>query len=176
MPTATGAADPPNEFRQSRAKIVKAVVVIFVTRTLSKSCRFGWMMRHRSRNPTVRLGSVRSGSVRFRFGPVPVQFGSSSLFLIEKIDFGVKKKNSFFHKISMFRYRKIDFGCLKWSRVIPGTKIDVFIFSIKIHIKPRCSPNMIILTLFELLKPIKTDRKSIVVSGSLDITSGSRLK
>ena len=35
---------------------------------------------------------------------------------------------------------------------------------------------MTILTLFELLKPIKTDRKSIVVSGSLDITSGSRLK
>ena len=35
---------------------------------------------------------------------------------------------------------------------------------------------MTMLTLFELLKPIKTDRKSIVVSGSLDITSGSRLK
>ena len=35
---------------------------------------------------------------------------------------------------------------------------------------------MTILTLFELLKPIKTERKSIVVSGSLDITSGSRLK
>ena len=35
---------------------------------------------------------------------------------------------------------------------------------------------MTILTLFKLLEPIKTDRKSIVVSGSLDITSGSRLK
>ena len=35
---------------------------------------------------------------------------------------------------------------------------------------------MTILTLFELLKPIKTDRKSIVVSGSLDITSRSRLE
>ena len=35
---------------------------------------------------------------------------------------------------------------------------------------------MTILTLFELLKPIKTDKKSIVVSGSLDITSGSHLK
>ena len=33
-----------------------------------------------------------------------------------------------------------------------------------------------ILTLLKLLKPIKTDRKSIVDSGSLDITSGSRLK
>ena len=35
---------------------------------------------------------------------------------------------------------------------------------------------MTILTLFELVKPLKTDRKSIVVSDSLDITSGSRLK
>ena len=35
---------------------------------------------------------------------------------------------------------------------------------------------MIILTLLKLLKPIKTDRKSIVDSGSLDITSGSLLK
>ena len=32
------------------------------------------------------------------------------------------------------------------------------------------------LTLLKLLKPMKTDRKSIVDSGSLDITSGSRLK
>ena len=35
---------------------------------------------------------------------------------------------------------------------------------------------MLILRILELLKPIKTDRKSIVVSGSLDITSGSLLK
>ena len=35
---------------------------------------------------------------------------------------------------------------------------------------------MTILTLLKLLKPIKTDRKSIVDSGSLDITSGSLLK
>ena len=35
---------------------------------------------------------------------------------------------------------------------------------------------MNILNLLQLLKPIKTDRKSIVVSGSLGITSGSRLK
>ena len=35
---------------------------------------------------------------------------------------------------------------------------------------------MIILKLFEHLKPIKTDRKLIVVSGSLDIVSGSRLE
>ena len=35
---------------------------------------------------------------------------------------------------------------------------------------------MTISRLLEDLKPIKTDRKSIVVSGSLDITSGSRLK
>ena len=35
---------------------------------------------------------------------------------------------------------------------------------------------MIILSLLKLLKPIKTDRKSIVVSGSLNITSGSLLK
>ena len=26
------------------------------------------------------------------------------------------------HKISTFRYQKIDFRCLKWSRMIPGTK------------------------------------------------------
>ena len=35
---------------------------------------------------------------------------------------------------------------------------------------------MTFVTLIKLLKPIKTDRKSIVNSGSLDITSGSRLK
>merc|ERR1711976_1046915 len=33
-----------------------------------------------------------------------------------------------------------------------------------------------ILTLLKLLKPVKSDGKSIVDSGSLDITSGSRLK
>ena len=27
-----------------------------------------------------------------------------------------------FHKISTFRYQKLDFGCLKWCRMIPGTK------------------------------------------------------
>ena len=35
---------------------------------------------------------------------------------------------------------------------------------------------MTILTSFEHLKPIKTDRKCLVVSGSLDIMSGSRLE
>ena len=35
---------------------------------------------------------------------------------------------------------------------------------------------MIILSLLSLLKPIKTERSWVVVSGSLDITSGSRLK
>ena len=108
------------------------------------------------------------------------------VFFNRKIDFYIKnrfcgqkkiiQKN---HNFLSFRHRKFDFGCLKWFRMIPGTKkqIDVFFnFSIKIHVKPICSPKMTILTLFELLKLIKTDRKSIVVSGSLDITSGSRLK
>ena len=45
-----------------------------------------------------------------------------------------------------------------------------------IHIKPVFWSKTHILTLFELLKPIKTDRKSIVDSGSLDITSGSLQK
>ena len=49
-------------------------------------------------------------------------------------------------------------------------------FSIKIHTKVIISSKTTILTLLKLLKPIKTDRKSIVDSGSLDITSGSRLK
>ena len=51
-----------------------------------------------------------------------------------------------------------------------------FNFSIKINIKPVFWFKTPILTLFELLKHIKTDRKSMVVLGSLDITSGSRLK
>ena len=55
-------------------------------------------------------------------------------------------------------------------------KLFFFKFSMKNHIKLLFALKMIILTLFELLKPIKTDRKSIVVSGSLDITSGSRLE
>ena len=38
------------------------------------------------------------------------------------------------------------------------------------------SSKVTILSLLVPLKHIKTDRKSIVVSGSLDITSGSRLK
>ena len=59
---------------------------------------------------------------------------------------------------------------------IEGKKIDVFKCSIEIQTKPILSPKMIILTLFEHLKPIKTDRKSIVVSDSLDIMSRSRLK
>ena len=80
------------------------------------------------------------------------------------------------HNILSFRYRKIDFGYLKWSRMLPGRKKNIDIFSIKIHIKPICSSKTTMLTLFEHLKHIKTDRKSIVVSGSLDITSGSRLK
>ena len=49
-------------------------------------------------------------------------------------------------------------------------------FSIQIHAKVIISSKTTILTLLELLKPIKTDRKSIVDSGSLDITSGSPLK
>ena len=49
-------------------------------------------------------------------------------------------------------------------------------FFIKIHTKAVFSSETIILTLLKLLKPMKTDRKSIVDSGSLDITSGSRLK
>ena len=47
---------------------------------------------------------------------------------------------------------------------------------IKNHTKAIFSPETIMLTLLKLLEPIKTDRKSIVDSGSLDITSGSRLK
>ena len=49
-------------------------------------------------------------------------------FLIEKsicqskIDYEVKIIFAKFYKISMFRYRTIDFGCLKWFRMIPGTK------------------------------------------------------
>ena len=52
--------------------------------------------------------------------------------ILDPIFFFVK-----FHKILSFGYQKIDFGCLKWSRMIPGTKykFDFFkIFSIKIHI------------------------------------------
>ena len=51
------------------------------------------------------------------------------VFLNREIDFSIKKsimrsKKHFvkIHKILSFRYRKIDFGCLKWSRMIPGTK------------------------------------------------------
>ena len=50
-------------------------------------------------------------------------------FLNRKIDLSIKKtitrsKLIFakFHKMSMFRYLKIDFGCLKCPRMIPGTK------------------------------------------------------
>ena len=41
------------------------------------------------------------------------------------------------HNILSFRYRKIDFGCLKWSRMIPGTKKTIqtkFNFSITIRV------------------------------------------
>ena len=48
----------------------------------------------------------------------------------------------------------------------------IFYFSKKIIL----SSKMNMLTLFEHLKPIKTDRSWVVVSDSLDITSGSRLK
>ena len=62
----------------------------------------------------------------------------------------------------------------------PRIKIQIrkktFNFSMKNHTKAIFSSETIILTLLKLLKPIKTDRKSIVDSGSLDITSGSRLK
>ena len=60
---------------------------------------------------SVRFGSVSvgSGSVRFRFGPVPVQFGSGSFFLIEKIDFGVKKKIHFFIKFRFLDIEKLIF-------------------------------------------------------------------
>ena len=51
------------------------------------------------------------------------------LFFNRKIDLSINKsitrsKMSFAknHKISMFRYRKIGFGCLKYPRMIPGTK------------------------------------------------------
>ena len=49
-------------------------------------------------------------------------------------------------------------------------------FSITIHAKVIISSKTTILTLLKILKPIKTDRKSIVDSDSLDITPGSRLK
>ena len=44
---------------------------------------------------SVRFGSVsvNSGSARFRFGPVPVQLGSGSFFLIPKSIFLLKKQN-----------------------------------------------------------------------------------
>ena len=34
-----------------------------------------------------------------------------------------------FHKILIFGYQKIDFGCLKWCRMIPLTKKNRFVFS-----------------------------------------------
>ena len=50
-------------------------------------------------------------------------------FLNRKIDLSIKKSITMskidfakFHKISMFRYRQIGFGCLKCPRMIPGTK------------------------------------------------------
>ena len=73
------------------------------------------------------FGSVGSGSVRFRFVPVPVQFRFRFAFLIEKSILG-SKKNSFVHKISILRYRKIDFGWLKPPRMIPRTKSNFDVF------------------------------------------------
>ena len=64
---------------------------------------------------------------------------------------------------------------LEWSlkQNEDSKKINV---SIKIRIQPIRSSKMAILSLLWPLKAIKTDRKSIVVSGSLYITSRSRLK
>ena len=99
-----------------------------------------------------------------------------------------QSRNLFFHqksvfqhfiKFRFFRSRKIDFRCLKRPQRIPRTKQKIetkLQFSMKIHTKAIFSSETIILSLLKLLKPIKTDRKSIVDSGSLDITSGSRLK
>ena len=44
----------------------------------------------------------------------------SFLFIIK--DFEVENIFATFHRISIVRYRKIDFGCLKWFRMIPRTK------------------------------------------------------
>ena len=63
---------------------------------------------------------------------------------------------------------------LKTTPNDPQNKIkkrNKFKFSIKIHTKPIFSSKTTILPLLKLLKPIKTDRKSIVDLGSLDITS-----
>ena len=53
------------------------------------------------------------------------------VFLIEKSIFQLRnrfwgqKQIINFHKMLSFRYRKIDFGCLKLSRMIPGTKKQI---------------------------------------------------
>ena len=116
--------------------------------------------------------------------PLPPQvfpgfFKSRNRCLYKKFIFWSKTNFVNVHKFLSFRYRKIYFGCLRWSRMIPGTKykVDVFKhFSIKIHIKPVFWSKAPILKVLYHSKPIKTDRTWFVVSGSLDIRSGSRLK
>ena len=82
-----------------------------------------------NRNPRVLIGILGKFAFSADFAIFPGffqvvagVFKPRNRFFNLKIDFEV---NLFFvkmYKMLSFRYRKIDFGCLKWSRMIPGTK------------------------------------------------------